>query len=50
MSEEYEAQSKRDQRRGEGEMWRSKIWAGLELDFRSDQEILDPRPRFGSRR
>jgi hypothetical protein len=42
MSEENEAQSKRNERRGEGMLWRSEIWAGLELDFGSDQEPLDP--------
>ncbi len=43
MSAEHEAQSERDERQGREEMWRSEIWEGLELDFGSDPETLNPQ-------
>ena len=40
MSNEHNAEGKRG---GKNMPWRSEIWAGLELDFSSDQETLDPQ-------
>ena len=39
MSNEHKA---RNRSRGKNMPWRSEIWAGLELDFGSDQETLNP--------
>lgn len=43
MNEEYEARGKGDEQGGGEGMWRSEIWAGLELDFGSDRATLDPQ-------
>ena len=40
MSNEHKAEDKRG---GKDMPWWSEIWAGLELDFDSDQETLHPK-------
>ncbi len=41
MSERRKAHSEEDRRGSEPQTWRSEIWAGLELDFGSNQETLN---------
>jgi hypothetical protein len=43
MSERRKAHKEGDRRGSEPQTWRSEIWAGLELDFGSDQETLNPQ-------
>jgi hypothetical protein len=43
MSERRKAHSEGDRRGSEPQTWRSEIWAGLELDFGSDQGTLTPQ-------
>jgi hypothetical protein len=43
MSERRKAHSEGDRGGSEPQTWRSEIWAGLELDFGSDQETLNPQ-------